>query len=156
MVFDTKLLLHKHKLKKQLIQHYHGNKLVCIKKAKSQKLFGFFSSWEENEFSVDGKMYDVVRKEITGDSILYYCFADSEENELLFEINNWLRQSFSISFPLNETQKNVFIKLFELKYIIEKQAFKCISHITSLPIEIIQFGTVERRNSTSAPPPEMG
>jgi len=40
--------------------------------------------WEdEDEFSLDGKMYDVIEKKISGHQLLVRCLADGKETDLL-------------------------------------------------------------------------
>jgi mRNA-degrading endonuclease YafQ of YafQ-DinJ toxin-antitoxin module len=42
-------------------------------------------SWEEkdHEFELNGQMYDVVKKEVKGQRIVYYAINDSKESNLL-------------------------------------------------------------------------
>jgi hypothetical protein len=37
---------------------------------------------EEDEFAINGSFYDVVKREIKGDSVLMYCFSDEKETQL--------------------------------------------------------------------------
>ena len=43
----------------------------------------------DKEFRYDGNMYDIVKKDTTGDTITFYCFADTKEDllETSFEIH---------------------------------------------------------------------
>ncbi|MBK7377976.1 MAG: hypothetical protein IPJ03_03055 [Ignavibacteriales bacterium] len=43
----------------------------------------------EKEFRYNGNMYDIVKKETTGDRVIYYCFADKKEDllETSFEVH---------------------------------------------------------------------
>ena len=42
-------------------------------------------SWEEkdHEFELNGQMYDVVKKEVKGQKVIYYAINDSKESNLL-------------------------------------------------------------------------
>jgi hypothetical protein len=60
-------------------------------------------SWEEKdqEFELNGQMYDVVKKEVQGKKIIYYCINDSKESNLLDVYNQWIH-----SDKTNTHQKN--------------------------------------------------
>lgn len=62
---------------------------------------------EKNEFSFQGMMYDIVRKEQTQDgTIRYYCLADHEEKKLLSQLSDFLKTSSQDSpNPLNQIAK---------------------------------------------------
>jgi hypothetical protein len=40
-------------------------------------------NWKDkDEFRLDGKMYDIIKKETSGDSVYLYCIIDREESDL--------------------------------------------------------------------------
>jgi hypothetical protein len=39
--------------------------------------------WQQDEFSIDGKMYDVVCTKQTSDSLLISCLSDDDETEMV-------------------------------------------------------------------------
>lgn len=41
---------------------------------------------EEHEFRIEGEMYDIVRKELTADSVYLYCYHDKKESKLYSSI----------------------------------------------------------------------
>lgn len=43
----------------------------------------------EKEFSYNGNMFDIIKKEIIGEKVIFYCFADTKEDllETSFEIH---------------------------------------------------------------------
>lgn len=60
------------------------------------------------EFALNGFMYDVIKKEIRPNSILYYCVYDTKETKLLSKLSNL---SDSIIINTNEKGKIYKIKL---------------------------------------------
>jgi hypothetical protein len=54
-------------------------------------------SWEEKdqEFVLNGQMYDVVKKEVQGQKVIYYCINDSKESNLLAIYNQWIHSDKS-------------------------------------------------------------
>lgn len=47
------------------------------------------------EFRWNGAMYDVLKKEITADSVIFYCFEDRNETELISCFLEYLSQNAS-------------------------------------------------------------
>jgi len=59
------------------------NSLTIIKKHKNEAEQNILLKWlREKEFSYNGKMFDVVSREIHGDSVWYYCLLDEKETGL--------------------------------------------------------------------------
>ena len=42
---------------------------------------------DEKEFSLMGKMYDIIKKENNNDSLYFYCLADADEDDLNLAFN---------------------------------------------------------------------
>lgn len=57
--------------------------------------------WEHSkEFEFEGKMYDVVEKEIINDSIRFFCWLDEEETELNKRLKSLLTDVYQKDVPL--------------------------------------------------------
>ena len=58
--------------------------------------------WESKdaEFELSGIMYDVVKKEVINNNIIYYCINDEKEGSLLQVYNKWIQSDKS-----NDAQK---------------------------------------------------
>lgn len=57
--------------------------------------------WEHSkEFEFEGKMYDVVEKEIINDSIRFFCWLDEEETELNRRLKSLLTDVYQKDVPL--------------------------------------------------------
>lgn len=58
--------------------------------------------WEHSkEFEYKGQMYDIVSKEVKGDSIFYRCWWDYEETQL----NKKLKKMVAIAFDQDEENR---------------------------------------------------
>ena len=71
----------KREIKWKMIAGIDQNELVLLKFSKEEAETKL--RWEHSkEFEYDGQMYDIVSKEIKGDSIYYRCWWDYEEPAL--------------------------------------------------------------------------
>ncbi len=53
--------------------------------------------WEEKneEFELNGQMYDVVKNEVINHQTVYYCINDQKESGLIRIYNNWIQNEHS-------------------------------------------------------------
>lgn len=63
------------------------------------------------EFEYDGQMYDVISKEIIGDSIIYKCWWDHEETKLNKRLKKLVASAFNRKDANRKTQKQLQIYL---------------------------------------------
>jgi hypothetical protein len=94
-------------------------------------------SWEEkdHEFELNGQMYDVVKKEVKGQKVIYYAINDSKESNLL-EVYNQTQHHNNSKLALkynsiecvltNPTEKEIFFNLVSSKFNFEKVSFQNI------------------------------
>lgn len=64
--------------------------------AQKEKEIFCFSKNDDNafkhEFSIKGKYYDVISRQIKGDSVILMCFSDEKETQLVAHFHNELQQ----------------------------------------------------------------
>ena len=94
-------------------------------------------SWEEkdHEFELNGQMYDVVKKEVKGQKVIYYAINDSKESNLL-EVYNQAQHHNNSKLALkynsiecvltNPTEKEIFFNLVSSKFNILNNSFQNI------------------------------
>ncbi|HET8803629.1 MAG TPA: hypothetical protein VFM72_03560, partial [Aequorivita sp.] len=63
------------------------------------------------EFEYNGQMYDIVSKEIKGDSIFYRCWWDHEETQLNKNLKKLVASAFNQDEDNREAQKGVYLYL---------------------------------------------
>ena len=61
--------------------------------------------WGDDEFSYDGKMYDVIEKKAEGDKLIIHCINDKKETELLNKLTD--------SWKENERSNKIANDLFQ-------------------------------------------
>gem|GEM_PF-1419583 len=71
---------------------------------------------EEDEFKLNGERYDVVKKQIAGNSISYYCVKDGKEDKLFANFEQKIKEE---SIPFNKKLNQVF-KVYPVYYYKEK------------------------------------
>ena len=85
LFFKAEQVRIRHEVKEKIIESLPDDQLVVLVFSKSSQTFltaeGRFIN--DHEIRSDEIMYDVVRTEIEGDHILYYCFADHQESTLV-------------------------------------------------------------------------
>lgn len=69
--------------------------------------------WKHSkEFEYNGQMYDIVSKEIKGDSIFYRCWWDHEETQLNKNLKKLVASAFNQDEDNQETQKELYSYLW--------------------------------------------
>jgi hypothetical protein len=81
--------------------------------------------WEEEgrEFRLNGKMYDIVRKEVVADTVYYYCINNTEEENLL-RLDELVRKHMdNDSGPVSKTTRKVTKTVKSLKFSASEKLF---------------------------------
>ena len=128
-VFSTFLWLkHQKSLIKKEVKHkiiagIDKDELVLLKF--SQKAIYTELRWEhEAEFKYKGEMYDIVEKEISGDTTYYWCWWDHEETRLNKQLASLLDNILGSDKQSHEKQRQLFTFLKSL-YIMELPQWNC-------------------------------
>lgn len=113
-----------------------------------------FQRIHEREFRFQGKMYDIVRREMHGDTTWYYCVSDEKETELFANleemINHECRQN-----PQRKQQLEKLQQLINLVFILAaSQPCRLDPGNGSRPASY-QFATQTWTQSPPVPPPEV-
>ncbi|MDP4266405.1 MAG: hypothetical protein Q8880_03100 [Bacteroidota bacterium] len=107
----------KNEIKNDILKNISDKQLVLIKISKGIKNKNV--SWkEENEFSIDGKMYDVVRKIDKGDSIYCYCINDEKEESLFANLDEHVKINLNNANSKNSNLKNI-LKIMMQEYLYD-------------------------------------
>ncbi len=78
-----------------------------------------FIEFDETEFSYYGKMYDVIRKEISGSDVIFYCYNDENEDALNTAFTYFVQQNTkpNIDNPVTNLIKNLIKDAYFVKYL---------------------------------------
>lgn len=96
----------KKEVKKKIISGIDKEELVLLKftegEIKSQL------EWEHSkEFQYKGEMYDVVEKEVRGDTTFFWCWWDSEETDLNKQLKGLVKRILEKNPKNQENQKRL-------------------------------------------------
>jgi hypothetical protein len=102
---------------------------------------------ENKEFRYNGEMYDIVRMEIKGGSVHYYCFKDREEKQLI-------AQFIKSETTKKETDKKL-VKFFNFQFYQDIEASKNALVIWDMIYTERVDRPLSRYLDSLSPPPEL-
>ena len=78
-----------------------------------------FVEFDESEISYCGKMYDIIRKEISGNDIIFYCYNDEQEDALNNAFTSFVQQNTKPKSdnPVTYLIKNLIKDAYFVKYL---------------------------------------
>jgi len=146
----------KREIKWKMIAGMDMEELVLLKFSKEETETKL--RWEHSkEFEYDGQMYDVVSKEIKGDSIYYRCWWDHEETALNKKLQKLVANTFKNNKDKQKNQKelNHYLQSLFCSQILEWQTkqFDTAPSIFQNTLQKISFHS--RRLSPPTPPPKF-
>lgn len=105
--------LHRKSIKRSFLEALPEKSLTRIS---VHRAFQFIDlDWEhEHEFGWRGDMYDIVYQQGTVDSLVYWCWLDSKENELQKKLENVLKLTKHIQGNESNTPPNLEFFKFQL------------------------------------------
>ena len=68
-----------------------------------------FTKIDDKEFSLSGKLYDIVRSQVSGDTTIFYCINDSKEEQLFANLDEHVKRQMDTSGPLRD-RANTLLK----------------------------------------------
>ncbi len=98
LIYSLELTYIQYDVKKNLLQKIPDSSLIKIHKA---------AGFDDHEFELNGKMYDIVRYEINGDEKILYCFEDEAETALNLNI----KRALNLSLTQHPFQKEISLKI---------------------------------------------
>jgi hypothetical protein len=98
LIYSLELTYIQYDIKEKLLQKIPDSSLIKI-----HKVAGF----DDHEFELDGKMYDVVRYEMNGDEKILYCFEDEAETALNLDI----KRALNLYLTQHPFQKDISLKI---------------------------------------------
>ena len=150
IVFEsTRYCIHK-EIKNTITQSIPQNKLIAIIIDNNTKKDINFV--DDNEFLYKGKMYDVVKQQTNGDTIIYYCINDNKEEELFANLNKEVKNNMDTN-PVKNKTKQILNKIsISLFYEDIKDTHSDISYNIIYPNDYIIY--VNHFYDVITPPPK--
>ncbi len=103
-------------VKERMLAGLQEDELVLLKFTLTQTVTEL--SWEHaREFEYKGEMYDVVEKEVRGDSVFFWCWRDREETDLNRRIEALIEQESNDTSPAKENRRN-FDNLLQSPFLV--------------------------------------
>ncbi len=144
----------KKEVKKQLVAGKTKDELILLiftKEEAQTKLH-----WEHSgEFEYNNQMYDVVETEISGDSILYWCWLDNEETKLNQQIKNLVEQILVNDQQNRENQKRL-ITFYKSLYHSRQFAWHTLIKETEQKPDVYTTNWLSISFPPPVPPPKKG
>jgi len=106
--------------------------------------------WEgENEFRLNGEMYDVIEKKVQGDKLIICCISDKKETGLLKNYEKMNKEGNS------KSKSALLLKLIGSSYLSEINNNVFIKNIPALPHILFQSEIVSSWHyDVPTPPPQ--
>jgi hypothetical protein len=108
---------------------------------------------EENEFRIDGEMYDVVKREVKKDSIYLYCLHDKTESILYSGIVKIFNRLFGDG-PGNDGNSTIINNLLsELYFNTATEFSKFYLEESNRYLPVKTFSLLDGEHFINTPPP---
>lgn len=128
--------------------------LVLLKFTKSEEQKKI--KWEHSEeFEFNNQMYDIIEKEINGDTTYYWCWRDNKETELNKQLDDLLVNELGGDQQNNDTQKRLS-SIFKSLYYYETRLTPIVLTQPDLQNSHYSFSNISFSSSPPVPPPEIG
>ena len=109
---------------------------------------------DENEFRLNGKMYDIVKTTIKNNIITYFCINDVQEEELFESLNEQVSNNLDNILHKNNFKKN-YIKTIN-DFFIEEYNYKYNNELILLKINYLISESINcRLIPPFVPPPKI-
>lgn len=120
MYYQVQFILHQTAIVE--ISNHHLRNDIVVMEVKANSTFA--ATVEEDEFSVDGKMYDVLKRTEANGMIYVYCLPDhnetilnqvfnnkvDEQSPLTSGVKNLIKMLVQDGLPIQETSKTEYFK----------------------------------------------
>jgi len=139
-------------VKHQIIAGIKKEELVMLKFSKEDSLKKL--KWKHSkEFGYQGQMYDIVKKEIKGDTTYYWCWWDSKETKLSKKLDNILDYVMGNDMQKRESQKRL-AKYYKSLYCEELSDYNFLEPQTKKNSTLYEFSSLSYSYPPASPPPK--
>jgi len=142
-------------VKRQLLAGMENTDLVFLKF--TQEGAQTLLRWEHaHEFEYQGQMYDIVRSETLGDSILYHCYWDRAESKLNRQIKSLVAQTLEKD-PVNQENQLKLIHFYKSLYPCEVVDWSFVAQVfeATLPHPAVAAPPPRPPPAPPPPPPQL-
>lgn len=111
-----------------------------------------FKWHEDHEFRYRGQMYDVIRKEVKGNQIWYYCYWDKAETKLLNNLSKYV-SSFLQQQPDHKEKAEHLVVILKKTFLLFEKYYLPNIKLPSLSLIPENIMLVRRFQDVETPPP---
>lgn len=128
--------------------------LLKIPQALEEESNPVFQRIHEGEFRYEGKMYDIVRREIHEDTTWYFCVSDEKETVLFANLDELVNKETNQN-PQRKQQSEKLQQLLNTFFIVYSNRARLVSSLKESELTNYQFSLQTWTNSPSVPPPQV-
>lgn len=140
-------------LKWKIIKGFEKEDLTLLKFTESEEQEQL--EWEHSEeFEYNNEMYDIIEKEINGDTTYYWCWRDNKETQLNKQLDELLVNGLVTDNHNNDTQKRLS-NIFKSLYYYETRVTPSTLMQSALENSHYSFSNNSFLSSPPVPPPEI-
>ena len=151
IVFESMLYSIHKEVRSTFTNNIPDNNLIAIAVDNKTKSAIRFTD-DDDEFMYNGKMYDVVRHETKGDTVIYHCINDTKEDALFANLNTEVKKNMNTAPVKHKTQQILNKTSISLFYEELKNEHSNISYSFNYPINYIV--TISHYYDVITPPPK--
>ena len=132
------------------------NELILLKipQALEKSRNPVFQRIHAREFRYDGKMYDIVRSQVNGDTTWYYCIADVQETRLFANLEELVNQNMHQN-PEQKQQNEKLLRLLGAFYYNQSSSPYFVHFADEINAAGYRFSVKTWAGSPLNPPPEV-
>ena len=129
--------------------------LTLLKIPQASEQAGYiFQLIYDREFRYEGKMYDIVRREIHGDTTWYYCISDEAETVLFANLNEVVNREVNQN-PRRKQQSEKLQQLLNPFFVVNPNQSHLVVSSKESELTNYQFALQTWINTPSVPPPQV-
>ncbi len=147
---------HRKSFKRHILGKVDKNELTrlvfsCEQAEPDNRLLRFVHA---DEFWFNGKLYDIVKKEYSSDSVAFYCVNDTDEELLIDKYRKASSDEFDFSLNKSPFKKNL-LKFLHLDWFLQKQKEKIVDNCILEHIAKDKYTLIDLITEIPTPPPKV-
>ena len=123
IVFKTFQYSIRNEVRQKIVNSVPENELIVIRLTNAEMKSGKngYAKTDNMEFSLAGKMYDIVRSKTEGDTNILYCINDTKEESLFANLDAHVKRYMESNIPLKQ-KSNTLFQVIVTQAILQKKS----------------------------------
>ena len=156
VVFQSYRFSIRREVKRKIKNALPESELIVIRLTAEDMLNGknAYKKIDKNEFRLSGKLYDIVRRSTKGDTTLFYCINDKQEEQLFSNLDAHIKRHLDNSGPTRQ-RSDLLIKIIVKQALLNHYTFQ-LPDVYSYAYDVANIPLPEfSLPDIPAPPPEF-